>query len=91
MHQFAIWTMLEDMGLGASLQHYNPLIDDEVRRTWNLPDNWMMIAQMPFGTPTGEPGEKEFEDLSKRIKNFFSDTEAFFSLELLPLQETCNS
>ena len=32
MHQFAIWTMLEDMGLGASLQHYNPLIDDEVRR-----------------------------------------------------------
>ena len=70
MHQFAIWTMLEDMGLGASLQHYNPLIDDEVRRTWNLPDDWMMIAQMPFGTPTGEPGEKEFEDLSKRIKNF---------------------
>lgn len=70
MHQFAIWTMLEDMGLGASLQHYNPLIDDEVRRTWNLPDNWMMIAQMPFGTPTGEPGEKEFEDLSKRIKIF---------------------
>ena len=70
MHQFAIWTMLEDMGLGASLQHYNPLIDDEVRRTWNLLDNWMMIAQMPFGTPTGEPGEKEFEDLSKRIKIF---------------------
>ena len=70
MHQFAIWTMLEDMGLGASLQHYNPLIDDEVRRTWNLPDDWMMIAQMPFGTPTGEPGEKEFEDLSKRIKIF---------------------
>ena len=57
-------------GLGASLQHYNPLIDDEVRRTWNLPDDWMMIAQMPFGTPTGEPGEKEFEDLSKRIKIF---------------------
>ena len=27
MHQFAIWTMLEDAGLGASLQHYNPLID----------------------------------------------------------------
>lgn len=70
MHQFAIWTMLEDMGLGASLQHYNPLIDDEVRRTWNLPGDWMLIAQMPFGTPTGEPGEKEFEDLSKRIKIF---------------------
>ena len=60
MHQFAIWTMLEDAGLGASLQHYNPLIDEEVRRTWNLPGSWMLIAEMPFGTPTAEPGEKEF-------------------------------
>ena len=30
----------------------------------------MMIAQMPFGTPTGEPGEKGIQDLSKRIKIF---------------------
>ena len=58
MHQLAVWTMLEDAGLGASLQHYNPLIDDEVRRTWNLPESWMLIAEMPFGTPTAEPGEK---------------------------------
>ena len=70
MHQLAIWTMLEDAGLGASLQHYNPLIDDEVRRTWNLPENWMLIAEMPFGTPTAEPGEKEFGELSERIKIF---------------------
>lgn len=70
MHQLAIWTMLEDLGLGASLQHYNPLIDEEVRRTWNLPEEWELVAEMPFGTPTGEPGEKEFEDLSKRIKIF---------------------
>ena len=64
MHQFAIWTMLEDAGLGASLQHYNPLIDEEVRRTWNLPGSWMLIAEMPFGTPTAEPGEKEFGEFS---------------------------
>lgn len=70
MHQFAIWTMLEDKGLGASLQHYNPLIDEEVRRTWSLPESWMLIAEMPFGTPTGEPGEKEYQDLSERIKIF---------------------
>ena len=62
--------MLEDAGLGASLQHYNPLIDDEVRRTWNLPESWMLIAEMPFGTPTAEPGEKEFGELSERIKIF---------------------
>ena len=70
MHQFDIWTMLEDAGLGASLQHYNPLIDDEVRRTWDLPESWMLIAEMPFGTPTAEPGEKEFQELSERIKIF---------------------
>lgn len=70
MHQFAIWTMLEDAGLGASLQHYNPLIDEEVRRTWSLPGSWMLIAEMPFGTSTAEPGEKEFGELSERIKIF---------------------
>lgn len=70
MHQLAIWTMLEDLGLGASLQHYNPLIDEEVRRTWDLPDTWTLIAQMPFGLPTSEPGEKEVKELSDRIKIF---------------------
>ena len=29
MHQLAIWVMLEDVGFGASLQHYNPLIDEK--------------------------------------------------------------
>lgn len=70
MHQLAIWTMLEDKGLGASLQHYNPLIDEEVRITWNLPETWQLIAQMPFGTPTADPGVKEYNDLSERIKIF---------------------
>ena len=70
MHQLAIWTMLEDKGLGASLQHYNPLIDEDVRSTWHLPEAWQLIAQMAFGTPVAEPGEKEFNDLSERIKIF---------------------
>lgn len=70
MHQLAVWTMLEDKGLGASLQHYNPLIDEEVHRTWQLPEAWKLIAQMPFGTPTAEPGEKEVKELSERIKVF---------------------
>jgi predicted oxidoreductase (fatty acid repression mutant protein) len=32
MHQYYLWTALEALGLGANLQHYNPLIDDEVKR-----------------------------------------------------------
>ena len=70
MHQFAIWTMLEDAGLGASLQHYNPLIDERIREEWNINPNWKLIAQMPFGTPTKEPGEKDFKPLSERVLVF---------------------
>lgn len=67
MHQLAVWTMLEDAGFGASLQHYNPLIDQEVREHWRLPAEWRLIAQMPFGLPVGEPQEKSFEPLEDRI------------------------
>ena len=70
MHQLAVWTMLEDAGFGVSLQHYNPLIDEEVRRTWELPASWHLIAEMPFGMPAGEPGDKEFKELSERVKVF---------------------
>ncbi len=70
MHQLAVWTMLEDLGLGASLQHYNPLIDEEIRYAWNLPDTWLLTAEMPFGIPTAEPGLKEMKELTERIKVF---------------------
>lgn len=67
MHQLAIWTMLEDAGFGASLQHYNPLIDEDVHTEWNIDPNWELIAQMPFGTPEGQPGLKEMLPLEKRV------------------------
>lgn len=70
MHQFTIWTMLEEAGLGASLQHYNPIIDTDVHTQWNIPENWKLIAQMPFGTPTQEPSEKSFAPLYERVRVF---------------------
>ena len=70
MHQLAVWTMLEDAGMGASLQHYNPLIDDEVRKVWNLSDDWKLIAQMPFGVPVAQPGFKEVKSLDERVFEF---------------------
>ncbi|WP_312114786.1 nitroreductase family protein [Brevibacillus reuszeri] len=71
MLQFVIWTSLENEGFGASLQHYNPLIDEEVQQTWNVPSSWKLIAQLPFGKPTFEPGEKQFQPLEDRVK-FYS-------------------
>lgn len=59
MHQFAVWTLLEDMGFGVSLQHYNPLIDSRVAEEWNLSAEWRLMAQMPFGTPLSPPDPKE--------------------------------
>ena len=70
MHQFTIWTMLEDLGFGASLQHYNPLIDEKVKHTWHLPKEWELIAQMPFGMPLEAPGKKDMKPLEERVKVF---------------------
>lgn len=68
MHQFNVWTSLELEGYGASLQHYNELIEEEVKKEWNIPQSWEMRAQMPFGKPTSQPGEKEFKALEDRVK-----------------------
>lgn len=70
MHQFAIWTLLESVGFGASLQHYNPLIDEAIVKTWNLDPEWKLIAQMPFGVPSAQPGPKEFQPLTGRSLAF---------------------
>lgn len=70
MHQLAVWTLLEDAGFGASLQHYNPLIDKEVRARWRLPEDWRLVAQMPFGLPAATPPEKAFEPVDARMRIF---------------------
>ncbi|SCU89139.1 LAFA_0E16336g1_1 [Lachancea sp. 'fantastica'] len=55
MHQYYLWTALEALGLGVNLQHYNPLIDAQVQKTWNVPLTWELKAQMVFGTPKEGP------------------------------------
>ncbi|KAE8558459.1 nitroreductase family protein [Paenibacillus polymyxa] len=70
MLQLVVWTALEQEGLGASLQHYNPLIDEKVKNEWNIPEHWKLIAEMPFGKPTFQPGDKEFQPIEERVKTF---------------------
>ncbi|GIN85871.1 nitroreductase [Heyndrickxia sporothermodurans] len=70
MLQYVIWTSLELEGFGATLQHYNPLIDDEVKKEWNIPSNWKLLAQMPFGKPVAPAGDKQFAPLEERVKFF---------------------
>ncbi len=68
MLQFIVWTALESKGYGASLQHYNPLIDEKVASNWNIPKGWKLLGQMPFGKPTASPDEKTFLPLDERVK-----------------------
>ena len=70
MLQYVIWTSLEIEGLGVSLQHYNELIEADVKKEWNIPSDWKLIAQMPFGKPVAQPDEKQFQPLEERIKVF---------------------
>ena len=68
MHQLVVWTALEMEGLGASLQHYNPLVDEAIQKEWDIPSNWKLRAQMPFGKPTMPAGDKEFKPLKERVR-----------------------
>ncbi len=68
MLEFMVWTALAEEGIGASLQHYNPLIDKAVEETFNVPADWKLVAQMPFGAPTAPAGEKDFLPLDERVR-----------------------
>lgn len=70
MLQFIVWTALEEAGLGVSLQHYNPLIDDAVASGWHVPKEWKLLGEMPFGSPTAEPDPKTCLPISDRVKIF---------------------
>ncbi len=69
--QQAVWTALAEQGIGASLQHYTPLIDDAIHQTFNLPADWQLRAEMPFGSieaPAGEKAHLDDEEMFKLIK-----------------------
>ena len=70
MLQFAIWTALEDLGLGVNLQHYNPLIDEDIKKVFDLPDSWDLVAQMVFGEKLEDAPPIEKIPTGSRVKIF---------------------
>lgn len=70
MLQFMVWQVLAENNIGASLQHYNEIIEKDLSSMYNIPKNWKLIAQMPFGSIEKEPAEKTFLPLENRIKVF---------------------
>ncbi|MGX7040262.1 nitroreductase family protein [Leuconostoc lactis] len=70
MAEYATWLALTEAGLGASLQHYNPLIDEAVAAAFDIPDNWRLRAQMPFGSIEAAASEKDVMSDAERFKFF---------------------
>ena len=70
MLQFAIWTALEDLGLGANLQHFNPIIDEPIRQIFDLPDSWDLVAQLVFGEKLEDPEPLYKVPTGTRVKIF---------------------
>lgn len=67
MLQICVWSALRELGIGASLQHYNPVIDEAVKKLFAMPESWVLVAQMPFGGIAAAPAEKDKEDISARV------------------------
>lgn len=67
MLQLSIWSALRELGIGASLQHYNPVIDEAVRKLFQVPESYVLLAEMPFGGIAAEPEAKAKEDINTRV------------------------
>ena len=67
MLQYMIWTSFANNHIGASLQHYNPLINEAVQKNFDIPKNWELIAQMPFGGIVNTPQAHSFENIEEKI------------------------
>ncbi len=70
MTQFAVWSALAAINVGASLQHYNPLIDESAAKEWGIPSSWTLRAQMPFGANMAPFPDKTFIEDEIRFRVF---------------------
>ena len=70
MLQISVWTALRDLGIGANIQHYNPVIDDALRKLFDVPASYTLVAQMPFGGIVTPAGAKDAENVDDRVKVF---------------------
>ena len=68
--QFSVWTALSEHNIGASLQHYNPIVDAEIAEIFDIPANLKLRAQLVFGSIEAHAGEKTFMAEADRFKTF---------------------
>lgn len=67
MIEVNVWNALAEQGIGANLQHYNPLIDDMVESRWGIPASWMLASEMVFGGIARPAGPIEKLSAGERV------------------------
>ncbi|MDU5129770.1 nitroreductase family protein [Atopobium minutum] len=67
MLQSNIWAAFAEKGVGANLQHYNPVIDDKLAELFDVPQGYTLVAQMVFGGIAAVPDDKPADD-GTRVK-----------------------
>lgn len=70
MLQYMVWSLLANENIGANLQHYNPIVDEDVKKEFNINSSWKLIAQMPFGNILKPADKKSVIDINQRLKIF---------------------
>lgn len=65
---FPVWTTFAAAGIGANLQHYNPVIDQAVAEQWQIPASWTLRAQLVFGGIATPAADKQFAPVEGRFK-----------------------
>lgn len=68
--QISVWTALSNEGVGANLQHYNEIVEKDLAKEFNVPENWKLSAQLVFGTKVGDTYEKTTLPASETVKVF---------------------
>ncbi|MBR5599184.1 MAG: nitroreductase family protein [Alphaproteobacteria bacterium] len=67
MLQFLIWSIFAENGIGASLQHFNPLIDEIIKQQFKINPKWEFVAQMPFGGIVDMPHNHTIKYTDERL------------------------
>ncbi|MCM0583510.1 nitroreductase family protein [Weissella diestrammenae] len=65
---YATWLAITEAGLGGTIQHYNPLIDDSFAQAFDIPSNWRLRSQFVIGSIEAPAGEKTYLADDDRFK-----------------------
>lgn len=66
--EYATWLAVTEAGLGANIQHYNPLIDEPVAKAFDIPAHWRLRAQLNIGSIEEPASIKEYMTDDDRFK-----------------------